>query len=395
MRHRLQPRAPWWAWPVVIFLAARLLDAAMIIIAAKHQIAVDTTIRAFHTSKPAHPGYLGVATNWDGQYYAAIALHGYPQTLPVKDGMVLASEWAFAPLYPLTVRILMELTGLTFASAGTVLTLMTSLAAVATIHRLLLEHLGRFAARATTLLLCTSMAAPAFQITYTEGPALLFVALTLLNLQRERYGWAALTLLGLGLTRHVVAPFVLVLAIHALSKRRQVGHWNPAALRLVVVGAGITVLWPATAAVVTGRLTAFTDTQKAWRLHPTTTGPFGLFSVGWEVAGFGGVLVAGMLAGAVLWFALRRDGPRWSPEVRTWTATYPLYLFAVAPVAVSMFRLMLLAFPLMWVFGESRPTPRSHRVTVAVLAVAGLALQWFWIRYILVIGPPGDHLAIP
>ena len=387
----------WWTWPVVVFLLTRVLDGAMIVIAARHQIALDGSITNYQATAPvpAAPGYLGVATNWDAQWFWAIAQHGYPSALPFKDGMVWRSEWAFAPLYPLTVKALMALTGASFPLVATVVTTVTSLGAVVLVHRLVSETAGEFPARATTLLLCTSMAAPVLQIAYTEGPALFFIALGLLLLRRRRYGWTVLTLVALGLTRHVVAPFLVVLAVTVVVERRRLGHWDARSVATLGAGVLVTGLWPAVAAVQTGRLTAFTDTQKAWRNHPSTTGPFGLFSVGSELAGGVGVLVVVVVAVAILWLTLRRDGPTWGPELRAWAAAYPMYLFAVAPAAISIFRLMLLAFPLFWVLPERRPTPWPHRVTLVVLAVCGMFLQWYWIRYFLVIGPISEQFAMP
>jgi hypothetical protein len=390
------PTSPWWTWPLVVFLLTRAIDTVMIIVAARHQIALDGSITGYKSTvpTPAQPGYLGVATNWDAQWYWQIAIHGYPDKLPLVDGSVAPNEWAFAPLYPFTVRALMYITGLGFAASGTAVALTASLVGVLLSHRLVAETAGTSAARATTLVLCTAMAAPVFQIAYTEGPALLLVALTLWLLRRERYGFTALSLLALGLTRHVVAPFVIVLVVHALRKRRRTGNWSRGSLGLLLAGVAVTGMWPVTAALVTGRLTAFTDTQRAWRVH-ATTGPLGLFSVGWEAAGAVGVFIVACAAAAFLWLALRRNAPRWGPEVQAWAAAYPVYLFAVAPVAVSMFRLMLLAFPLAWVLRDDRSTARSRLVTLALLGLGGLTLQWFWIRYMLVFGSPGDHVAVP
>ena len=389
--------ARWLAWPVIVFALTRALDAAMIVVAARHQIALDSSITNYRATvpTPASPGYLGVATNWDAQWFWAIAQHGYPSTLPMKDGMVWRSEWAFAPLYPLTVKALMAATGAGFPVVAATLTTTLSLAAVVLVHRLVMETAGNFPARATTLLLCTSMAAPVLQVAYTEGPALFFIALALLLLRRRRYGWTAAALLGLGLTRHVVAPFLVVLAVTAVVERRRLGRWDRRSLTTVAVGIAIAGLWPVVAAVRTGRLTAFTDTQKAWRNHPATTGPFGLYSVGWELYGAVGVAVVALVAAAVLWLALRRDAPAWGPEVRAWAAAYPMYLFLVAPAAISIFRLMLLAFPLFWVLPDRRPVPWLQRFTLAVLALLGLFLQWYWIRHFLVLGPINEQFAMP
>lgn len=393
---RLAPRW-WWAWPVVVFVLSRLVDALMIVVAARHQIALDGSIADYRTTSPtpAAPGYLGVATNWDAQWYWTIAQHGYPASLPMRGNLVWLNEWAFAPLYPLTVRGLMAVTGAGFAVTATVLTLVLSLVAVVLVHKLVAETAGPFPARATTLLLCTSMAAPVLQIAYTEGPALALVAAALLLLRRRRYGWTALTVLALGLPRHVVAPFLVVLAVHAALRRRREGRWDPRALATVVAGALTTAAWPVVAAVATGRATAFTDTQRAWRHHPATTGPFGLYSAFYEQSGVTGALVVALVSLVILWLVLRRDSPSWGPEVRAWAAAYPTYLLAVAPAATSLVRLMLLGFPLFWVLPQRQPTPAAQKVTVAVLALLGIALQWYWIRHFLVVGPASERFAMP
>ncbi|MFC8504254.1 mannosyltransferase family protein [Pedococcus sp. NPDC057267] len=387
----------WWLWPVIAFVLTRLFDGALIVLASRHQIALDGSIHDYKVSipTPASPGYLGVATNWDAQWFAAVAQHGYPSALPVQDGMVWRNEWAFAPLYPLTVRGLMAVTGASFPVVATVVTVLCSLVAVVLVHRLVAETAGRFPARATSLLLCTSMAAPVLQVAYTEGPALLFIASALLLLRRRRYALTVLALLGLGLTRHVVAPFVVVLVVVAVVERRRLGRWEARSLATLAAGVAITGLWPLVAAVATGHLDAFTATQRAWRNHPATTGPLGLFSVGDELAGATGVLVVAVVLAAILWLVLRRDGPAWGPELRAWAAAYPTYLFAVAPAAISIFRLMLLAFPLFWVLPNRVPVPWAHRVTLGVLAATGLYLQWYWIRYFLVIGPISQQFAMP
>ena len=49
--------------------------------------------------------YLTFTAQWDGQWYKAIAEHGYPATLPVDGtGLVQQNPWAFYPLFPLLSR---------------------------------------------------------------------------------------------------------------------------------------------------------------------------------------------------------------------------------------------------------------------------------------------------
>src|SRR5438093_13318444 len=43
-------------------------------------------------------------TAWDGAWYLNLAEHGYPATLPMVDGHVAQSTFAFFPLYPLCIR---------------------------------------------------------------------------------------------------------------------------------------------------------------------------------------------------------------------------------------------------------------------------------------------------
>jgi hypothetical protein len=392
-----------WAFPISVFLVTRLIDVVFISLAARHQIALPRTHDGYVVTQPTPqaPGYLGVSANWDGQWYWRIALHGYPHSLPLTPaGVVDRNEWAFAPLFPALSRLLMECTGVDFALAGTLLATSMSAVAVVIVYQLVSETAGTFPARATTLVLCTSMAAPVFQIAYTEGPALMLVALALLMLRRRRYPWTALVLACLALTRHILAPFLVVLAVHAAlrwvddSRLGRPRHdYRPVVL--LVLGTALAGVWPLTAALVTGRLTAFTDTQAQWR-RTADTGPFGLFSVALELGGVPALAALALFAVAVAWVVLRPEAPAWGPEVRSWALAYPLYVLAVAPAAISLFRLLLIAFPLAWVFPDRGADHRRiQTVTLAVLVLTGLFLQWYWIRNFLVVGPLDAQFAYP
>ena len=164
--------------PLGIFLLTRLVDGLMIAWFAREQVA-SGSIRGWFVvhPTPASPGYLTALTNFDGQWYQQIAEHGYPTVL--RRWSRGAEPWAFYPLYPSLVRGLMELTGLPFAAAATLVSMTCGAVAVCLLYRLLLRTGGRFTATATVLALCVYPAAPILQAAYTESLALLVIAVRL------------------------------------------------------------------------------------------------------------------------------------------------------------------------------------------------------------------------
>jgi hypothetical protein len=388
-------------WPVLAFLVTRLVDAAFILIAQRDQIAVTTALESsnyhVHSASPAAPGYWEVATNFDGQWYEEIANDGYPAALPTNaEGEVTRNAWAFLPLFPATARAVMAVTGLDFKHAAVMLSLVCALFGTVLVYRLIADTAGATAARATVLLLCTSMAAATFQIAYTEGLALLLLSATLLQLRRQRYRAAAVLLMALGFTRPITLPLVVVILVHARSQHRadQDGLRRGPLAGLLIATALATVAWPALAALVTGRTAAYTETQRAWRAEDA--GPFGVFSVAFDAGGWQALILCGALVALLSGVVLRPGTRSWGPELRAWSIAYPLYLLAVAPAAVSLFRFLLLAFPLAWIFpnADERST-RLQRLAIATCALAGLLAQWYWIRHFLVLGPVEEQFAMP
>jgi hypothetical protein len=68
---------------------------------------------------------------------------------------------------------------------------------------------------------------------------------------------------------------------------------------------------------------------------------------------------------------------------------------AVVPVATSLFRFSLLAFPLFWIWPNVRSSRRRQWLMVALLTVAGLAAQWYWVRHFLIVGPLDLQVGMP
>lgn len=385
---------PWW-FPLSVYVLARLVDVVFILIAARHQIGLPDRATGL-----ASPGYRSVASNWDGLWYFSIAREGYPTTLPQDaSGHILQNQWAFFPAYPLIVGATMRLSGLSFVVVAPILSFLLGAGAVTVMFRLLNQCAGRFAASATVLLVCTSMAAPAMQIAYTESLALLLLCTALLLLRNRRYGWLVPVLVMLALTRPVVLVFALVAVVHGISRyrRRSVDPF-PAAdrirvLALAFLSVAVTGLWPAIAAVTTGDPRAYTRTMSAWRLTDRLSILTEWPAFAWEVGGSLGVATLLVIIALVLVIVLR-GASAWGPEVRAWAGLYPLYLFLATAPGTSSFRHLFLAFPLVWPFPDEVNTAADRRrrmALVAFLATVGLLLQWFWVSQFLVVTGPGKR----
>src|ERR671932_1770294 len=203
-RGRRDRYALWF--PLAVYALTRAVDALFLVVLIHLQVAMtglDPNIRLAYPS-PADPGYGVVATNWDGQWYRLIAEQGYPLDLPVDSaGHVVMNGWAFYPLFPVTAGLLSRLTGLEFTTVAPLLNVVLGAIAVLVMYRLLRMSISRLAASATVVAVCVFMSAPAMQLSYTEGLALLFVCLSLLLLRTRRYAWFALAAVALSLTRPI------------------------------------------------------------------------------------------------------------------------------------------------------------------------------------------------
>jgi hypothetical protein len=339
-------------------------------------------------------GYLDMAQLWDAQWYKTIAEQGYPPTLPVNAaGVVQQNAWAFFPGFPMTTEVVMAVTGLPFSAAAVLLNVVLGACTVLVLLRLLTQVAGRRVAIGGVVLLCTFPASPVLQIGYSESLALLLLSLSLCWLVERRYLLCAAAVLALSLSRPVVAPLALVVLVHLVVRwRARVEDPFPATQRLQVIGLGIltagsTLLWPAIVAAVTGVPDAFRLTQGAWRTNGRVE-PFeqslGIARLLWGDRGpwyllFGAVALAGVL--------LSPWGRRLGLELRAWSVAYPAYLLAATEPWTSTFRFLLLAFPL----GALAAVTARWRWAVAVLAVAGLLLQVWWVDELLVFTPPADY----
>lgn len=361
----------------------------------------------------ADPGIGDLFSLWDGVWYEQIARDGYPVPLPVDadSGKVTYSAWAFYPLYPYLVKLVM-LTGLPFTAAGVLLNVVLGAVAAVLIWALLRTgvHADRQPQRERLALVaaclwCFYPTTAVMLKPYTEALAVALVAGALLLIVLRRYLLVALVALPLGLARGVAPALGCAALIHLVVRWREdraagirpLDGQRASAVVMLGALAVSAVAWPVVAGLVTGVPTAFFDVQAAWGQRPDK-GPFVLWiEWAWEGRGVAGVVVLVALVATYVALVLGRHG-RWiSIEARAWALAYPLYLFAVVRPITSMWRFLLLDFPIAaLVASVAMRTANGHsvvphwrrRVGVVLLVVVG-GLFW-WTCTFLVYTPWGS-----
>ena len=330
----------------LIYVGLRVVSALVIVFAQRDQPAV-----AGMSSAP----YTGMLTHWDALWFHTIATSGYPQHLPYDPtGAIAMNAWAFYPGFPFLTRVVMEGTDTGFAMSATLLNLVCGVVAAVAIARLLDSRIPRSATLAVVAVWAALPMAPSLQLAYSEALGMALLSVSLLCLQRERWGRAAVAALLLGLTRPMLPPLAAVfgVAVWLRWRRRAEDPVLPAERRRMAAGLLATVagstLWPLIAWRVTGVRDAYTGTESVWHHHDMA--PF---------SGFGGlhlihdgqinwarlsVAVAICIVAALTVAAVR--SPRIDPLLSTWCVAYLVFDLAAGNMHADEFRLLLPLFPL-------------------------------------------------
>ncbi|TFC51329.1 hypothetical protein E3T26_03020 [Cryobacterium sp. TMT1-21] len=369
---------PWWARVTLIWAASRIVTTALVLLLAN--------VQGPNAWTSASPGYADFANMWDGRWYNIVAVVGYPSTLPfTADGHVGESAWAFMPGYPAIVRLLMVLVGQPWAPMAVLVSVAFSLGAALLFYRLMRRVLDSSTALFSVVLFCVAPLSPLLQFGYAESMYLFLLTLALLLLLQRRYALLFPVITVMALTRPSGLAFALALGLHTVYRavtRRQDPF--PAADRVLAASVtGYSLLaglaWPAIAWIGTGSITAYTDTELAWRapyigyqeLIPFTAWfQSGVWWLGMPL-GIVAVIVLILLFGAALFLPpVKRLGV----DLRLWLASYALYLLAVFFPQSSTFRLLMPMFPLLGALAPPRNT--GYRIA---LVLAGILGQWGWL----------------
>lgn len=375
----------WWLRVLVVFLASRLISTAILLVyAAKQGV-----------------GYFDFATNWDGQWYWLIAVTGYPAELPLTaDGFVGENAWAFMPAYPALVKVLtLPFGDGAFPIVAPLVSTAFAAAAALVFFRLMRRFLDDGTALFAVVLFCTAPLSPILQVSYAESMHLFLLFAALLLLVDRRYTLLVPVVVLMAITRPSGLAFALLLLLHAIHRfvtRRRDPF--PLRERVEVVIAGLVsfaagLAWPIAAWIATGSLTAYTDTELAWRaayvghqhLVPFASwfqGAAWWFDWWWSLdEPWAGVLGAMAVVALVALFGALVLSPlakRLGVDLRYWLVSYALYLLAVFFPQSSTFRLLVPLAPALGALAV--PRSRIYRATLVVLGVVG-QIAWVHIAW--------------
>lgn len=374
-------RSKWWLPVVSIFAAARITTFMLFLAIA--QIQEDNYWTA------AKPGYFDFLNIWDVEWYQRIYTGGYPSTLPTnEDGSVQQNAWAFMPLFPFLIRGLNAITGIEFKFLAPIVATIFGFAFVLMAYRLLILRITAVQARWAIVLISFSMAAPVLQVGYAESLGLFLISAALYRFATRRDGLLVLTLALLSVTRPGLLAFSLMFALLFVYRfYRERKHAEPFELRerirliaLTAVSGVLGFAWLIIAAITTGRLDAYLATELAWRAGYTDSSHLLPFS-GWFISGafhlgsgVGELAVLGLAAFAV-WALGTNSVKALGPELRFFTLSYLVYLFAVFFPQSSTPRLLLPAFGLLAGFAvASAAWSKPARGAILVLSILGQVL---------------------
>ena len=387
----IAPPRRWWVWVGLIFVASRIVTTSILLGFA--------SVQGQNPWTGPNPNYFDFARIWDGNWNYIISIAGYPSELPITEsGQVGESAWAFMPVYPAVVRTLMFVTGLDFGIVAVFVSVAFALAAALMFYKLMALVLDTNSALFAVVLFCFAPLSPILQVAYAESMHAFLLTLALYLLVQRRY-WVMLPVIAvMALTRPSGLAFALAMALHVahrwwLAHRDAAAEPFPTADRVASVTVAFTsgvlgLAWLLIAWAVTGSLTAYTDTELAWRAPYIGYGELVPFVPWFQGAAFWApyfgvpvpVLVVILVLLIVGFFAalftpwVRRLGV----DIRFWSVSYVLYLLAVFFPQSSTFRLFVPMFPLLGAFAQ----PRSviYRVGLVAAFIGGQIL-WVWMAW--------------
>jgi hypothetical protein len=163
-----------------------------------------------------------LTTGWDAHWYTLIAQHGYPHHI-VNEGH--GSRWAFFPAWPLTIRVAVSATHLSYVQATLVLSFVLGLTSAIAVWLAVREVFGSAVADRAVLLYVFFPTSYVLSLGYSEGLFITTCGACLFALSRRYWITAALFAVLAGLTKNfgvVLVACVIVSAGHAFVTNHKI-----------------------------------------------------------------------------------------------------------------------------------------------------------------------------
>ncbi len=238
--------------PAVIYLISRVITWTTLAI----------------TSLFTHQSILQEVDRWDSRWFLRAAIQGWPRHLPYDQGHVAGSTIAFFPGFPLSIRWLSDISGLTPLAAGITVTTVTGLSAMIGVWALVRHYADGPSADRATLLVALFPGSFVLSMVYSEGLALTFLAFGLLALLQKRWVLAGL----LGLLASWTTPVALAFEVSCLwcAYREVTGPRNWRALAAPILAPLGFVSYQLWIWRHTGDLNAWRLTERGgWKSYPS------------------------------------------------------------------------------------------------------------------------------
>jgi hypothetical protein len=251
-RHGLR----WVLRPIAIYLASRVVTLAA--------LAIATAI--------SHDSISGEINLWDSRWFIRAAQFGWPAHLPHVDGHVAGNTIAFFPLFPLTIRWLSALTGLSLLTSGIIITVTTGLTAIVGVWALVRHYTDQGSADRATLLVAMFPGTFVLSMVYSEGIVVTCVAFGLLALLQRRWLLAGI----LGLLATATSPIALAFEVSCLwcAYQQLTRSRNWRALSAPILAPLGFVAYQVWLWIHTGNLLAWRLTERGgWKSYPSLAWP--------------------------------------------------------------------------------------------------------------------------
>lgn len=233
----MQPKLPLrnltllWAGWAVLLIGFQLFATARLQPNRPDEVLMWTHTETLATSQNDKPTlidpFLNELVSWDSEFYLSIALNGYddPAVRTVShEGETYSLNYAFFPLYPLTIRAVswplsfLGLTPIATATlAGVIISLLGTLVGTIAMYDMARDKLGHDAAFRAAFYLLIFPTAFFYAQVYTEGLFLGFAFASLALMRRKHYLIAAILAAFAVVTRAVGVALGLALVVQVLA----------------------------------------------------------------------------------------------------------------------------------------------------------------------------------